>query len=50
MPAAAWYAAAGRTELAIEHALRGDTDAVARSVTREALPALFGRHGDKLDR
>jgi LuxR family transcriptional regulator, maltose regulon positive regulatory protein len=49
--ASAWYAAAGRTELAIEHALQSDdADAAARLVTAAMLPTLYGGHGDTLDR
>lgn len=49
--AASWYAAAGRTELAVEHALQGgDTDAAAVLVTAGFLRVLYGGHGDKLDR
>ena len=48
--AAAWLAQAGRTELAIEHALHGDPDAAARMVAGATLSSLFGGHADKLDR
>jgi len=49
--AAAWYAAADRTELAIEHALAGgDTDDAARLVSAVMLTTLYGGHGDTLDR
>ena len=49
--AAAWYAAADRTELAIEHALvSDDIDVAARLVTSVMLTTLYGGHGDTLDR
>ena len=49
--AASWYAAAGRIEFAIEHALQGgDVDAAAGLVTAGFLSALYGGHADKLDR
>jgi len=49
--AATWYAAADRTDLAIEHALVGDdTDMAARLVTAVTLSTLYGGHGDTLDR
>jgi len=49
--AAMWYAAAGRTELAVEHALRSDDiDAAAALVTAALLPELYGGNADKLDR
>jgi LuxR family maltose regulon positive regulatory protein len=48
--AAAWYAAAGRTELAIEQALLGDRDAAARLVVTAVLPSVFGGNADTLDR
>ncbi len=49
--AAAWYAEAGRLELAVEHGLKGrDTDAAATYVTAAILPQLYGGHGDRLER
>lgn len=49
--AASWYGAAGRTELAIEHALQGgDMDAAAGLLTAGFLSALYGGQADKLDR
>ena len=49
--AATWYAAAGRRELAVEHALRSDdVDAAAALVTSALLPELYGGNADKLDR
>jgi LuxR family maltose regulon positive regulatory protein len=49
--AARWYAAADRTEPAVEHALQGgDIDAAADLVTTGFLRALYGGHADKLDR
>ena len=49
--AARWYAAADRTEAAVEHALHGgDIDAAADLVTVGFLRALYGGHADKLDR
>ncbi len=49
--AAAWYAAAGRTELAVEHALLADeTDLAARLVVSVLLTTLYGGHDDTLDR
>jgi len=49
--AAWWYAAADRTEPAVEHALQGgDVDAAADLVTAGFLRALYGGHADKLDR
>ncbi len=47
----AWYLAAGRPELAVEHALRsGDADAAAALIAAVALPTFYGGHGDTLDR
>lgn len=49
--ASGWYLAAGRTTLAVEHAIRsGETDAAAALVTAVALPTFYGGHGDTLDR
>jgi LuxR family transcriptional regulator, maltose regulon positive regulatory protein len=49
--AVAWYAAAGRTELAIEHAFAGDDpDLAAGLVSRVMLATLYGGRGDTLDR
>ncbi len=49
--ASSWYAAGGRTEHAIEHALQGgDLDTAAGLVTAGFLRALYGGHADKLDR
>jgi LuxR family maltose regulon positive regulatory protein len=49
--AAWWYAAADRTEPAVEHALQGgDIDVAADLVTAGFLRALYGGHADKLDR
>jgi LuxR family maltose regulon positive regulatory protein len=47
--AAAWYAEAGRPELAIEHALAGgDTDAAARLIEAATLQMYLLGHGDRL--
>jgi LuxR family maltose regulon positive regulatory protein len=47
--AASWYAAAGRPELAIEHAIQsGDTDAAARLVEAATLQTYLLGHGDRL--
>jgi LuxR family transcriptional regulator, maltose regulon positive regulatory protein len=47
--AAAWYADAGRPELAIEHAIAsGDTDAAARLVEAATLQTYLLGHGDRL--
>jgi len=49
--AAAWLAAAGRRELAVEHAFLGeDTDTAAALVLPTFLSELYGGHADKLDR
>jgi LuxR family maltose regulon positive regulatory protein len=49
--AATWYASAGRTEVAIEHALMSDdVEAAAALVTAALLPELYGGNADKLDR
>ena len=49
--AAAWYADAGRPELAIEHAIAsGDTDAAARLVEAATLQTYLLGHGDRLSR
>ena len=49
--AAAWYAQTGRTELAVEHAFRGnDTDTAAALVISVFLQELYGGNADKLDR
>jgi LuxR family maltose regulon positive regulatory protein len=48
--AAAWYADAGRMELAIDHALQGDSASAARYVVREMQNTLFRGNGDKLER
>jgi LuxR family maltose regulon positive regulatory protein len=49
--AAAWFATAGRTELAIEHALAGaDQATAARLVLAVALPMHYAGHFDLLDR
>jgi LuxR family maltose regulon positive regulatory protein len=50
LTAAAWYAANGRHEQAVGHAMAsGDVDAAARLVTRVALATLYGGHGRTLD-
>ncbi len=47
--ASAWYADAGRPELAIEHAIAsGDTDAAARLVEAAMLQTYLLGHGDRL--
>jgi LuxR family transcriptional regulator, maltose regulon positive regulatory protein len=49
--AAAWYAEAGRPELAIEHAIAsGDVDAAARLVEEATLRTYLQGHGDRLER
>ena len=49
--AAAWYASAGRPELAIEHAIAGgDVDAAARLVEEATLRTYLEGHGDRLER
>ena len=49
--ASSWYAAAGRTDLAIEHAFSsGDPDGTARLIEGAALSMYRGGHGDRLDR
>jgi len=49
--AASWYAAAGRFELAVEHAMAsGDMDASARLVTAAALPTHYGGRTATVDR
>ncbi|MCU0506773.1 MAG: hypothetical protein MUE82_13630, partial [Chloroflexi bacterium] len=49
--ASAWYRAAGRSALAVEHALRsGDVDDAAALVAAAALPTFYGGHGDTLAR
>lgn len=49
--AASWYAAAGNTDMAIEHAIAsGDVDAAARLVTAAALPTFYGGHEATLER
>jgi LuxR family transcriptional regulator, maltose regulon positive regulatory protein len=49
--AAAWYAADGRPELAIEHAIAsGDVDAAARLVEEATLRTYLQGHGDRLGR
>jgi LuxR family transcriptional regulator, maltose regulon positive regulatory protein len=48
--AAAWYAGAGRRELAIEQALLGDRALAARLVVTAILPTVFGGNADALDR
>jgi LuxR family transcriptional regulator, maltose regulon positive regulatory protein len=49
--AAAWYAAAGRPELAIEHAITsGDVDVAARLIEAATLPTYVQGHGDRLER
>ena len=49
--ASSWYAAHGRHETAVEHAVAsGDVDAAARLVTTVAIPSLFGGHGATLVR
>lgn len=49
--AASWYAASGRTELAIEHAFRcDDPDIAAALVTAALLPQMYTGHADRLDR
>ena len=49
--AAAWYADAGRLDLAVEHGLRGkDAGATAAYVTAATLSQLYGGQGDRLER
>jgi LuxR family maltose regulon positive regulatory protein len=49
--AAAWYASAGRPELAIEHVIAsGDVDAAARLVEEATLRTYLLGHGDRLER
>jgi LuxR family transcriptional regulator, maltose regulon positive regulatory protein len=49
--AASWHAAAGNTNLAIEHALASDDgDTAARLVTAAALPTFYGGQPSTLDR
>ena len=49
--ASSWYAAAGRTDLAIEHAFSsGDPDGTARLIEGAALSTYRGGHGDRVDR
>jgi LuxR family maltose regulon positive regulatory protein len=49
--ASAWYAGAGRAELAIEHAIAsGDADAAARMVEAASLRTYLLGHGDWLSR
>lgn len=49
--ASAWYMAAGRPELAVEHAIRsGDLDAAAALVTRVGIAMFYGGHGDSVVR
>lgn len=49
--AASWFAAAGRSELAIEHAFRSDDqDLAAALVTAALLPQMYTGHADRLDR
>lgn len=49
--AASWYAAAGDSNLAIEHATAaGDMDTAARLVMAAALPTFYGGRGATLDR
>jgi LuxR family transcriptional regulator, maltose regulon positive regulatory protein len=49
--AAAWYASAGRPELAIEHLIAsGDADTAARHVEECLLRTYLRGHGDRLER
>jgi LuxR family maltose regulon positive regulatory protein len=49
--ASAWYAQAGRPELAIEHAIAsGDVDTAARLVEEAMLRTYLLGHGDRLER
>jgi LuxR family maltose regulon positive regulatory protein len=49
--AASWYAAAGRLELAVDHAIAsGDVDAAAGLVTRAAMPVYYAGRAATLDR
>ena len=48
--ASSWYAAHGRHEQAVAHAMAGgDVDATARLVTTMALPTFYGGHAATLD-